>query len=69
MSEIAKSKKKTKAAVKEGRLASYTGFFHAVEYMTRISVSECFRLMMSLICRRNQQCFFTIYMPLFPRCC
>lgn len=39
MSETAKSKKKPKAAVKEGWLASYSSFVHAVEYTIRISVS------------------------------
>lgn len=69
MSERVKSKKKTKAAVKEGRLASCIGFVHAVEYMARLSVGERFRLMMSLVCRRKQQCFLTINISLFPRCC
>lgn len=74
MSETAKSKKKkekkkeTGAAVKEGRLVSYTGFVHSVKYITRTSVSGRFRLMIRLICRRTQQCFLTIPISLFPRC-
>lgn len=69
MSGTVKSKKKKKAAVNKGRLASYTGFVHAVVHMTRISVIERLRLILSLICRRNKQYFLNINISLFPRCC
>lgn len=69
MSGTVKSKKKKKAAVKEGRLASYTGFVHAVVHVTRISAIERFRLILSLIRRRNKQYFRHINISLFPRCC
>lgn len=67
MSGTVKSKKKKKAAVKEGRLASYTGFVHV--HVTRVSVVERLRLILSLICRRNKRYFLNINKSLFPRCC
>lgn len=69
MSGTVNLKKKKKAAVKEGRLASYNGIVHAVVHMTRISVIERLRLILSLICRRNKQYVLNINISLFPRCC